>query len=281
MDKFPDEWTSWRQQVACLTTCVQGFERQTIDCCTTGDNKICFDLPWNSLNESVGKCAGFCERRDAILCRQPLSLICGSDGSLYPNSCEWTKMRCVDRSLIQKDIQFCQTLRTKSHMEQNNTNVVSLSSTESLPLSFPTSALASTNISSVALEITTTTSPQPPTLTTRRTPQTTSKDSSTKVITPKTTISTPVTSTDMSTTLISTQSALSSLSSIVTSLAVSSSVPTTPSYCQNRHSISCGFTFNVVCGSDRQLYANLCMLALGRCDDPSLTQKDRQYCSSG
>ncbi|KAL4216413.1 hypothetical protein ACF0H5_024139 [Mactra antiquata] len=68
-------------------------------------------------------------------------------------------------------------------------------------------------------------------------------------------------------------------SSSTTMTPLVTSPPTTPQFCQNRHSISCGLTFSLVCGSDGKYYANLCMLALGRCDDPALTQASNSVCS--
>lgn len=44
--------------MACLTTCVPGFEAETVACCTTGDNRLCLNLPFTLLNSSIGSCQG-------------------------------------------------------------------------------------------------------------------------------------------------------------------------------------------------------------------------------
>ncbi|XP_053377851.1 coadhesin-like isoform X2 [Mercenaria mercenaria] len=49
-------WTSWEQFAACSTQCVSGYEKQTKECCDTGDNKLCYNLPWNHLKSLVGTC---------------------------------------------------------------------------------------------------------------------------------------------------------------------------------------------------------------------------------
>ncbi|XP_053376882.1 SCO-spondin-like [Mercenaria mercenaria] len=49
-------WASWQQYAACSTLCVSGYEKQTKECCATGDNRLCYNIPWDQLKSSIGTC---------------------------------------------------------------------------------------------------------------------------------------------------------------------------------------------------------------------------------
>ncbi|XP_053387505.1 thrombospondin-2-like isoform X2 [Mercenaria mercenaria] len=49
-------WASWQQYAACSTLCVSGYEKQTKECCDTGDNRICYNIPWDQLKSRIGTC---------------------------------------------------------------------------------------------------------------------------------------------------------------------------------------------------------------------------------
>ncbi|XP_045182702.2 uncharacterized protein LOC123541342 isoform X1 [Mercenaria mercenaria] len=49
-------WASWQQQAACSILCVSGYETVTKQCCETGDNRLCYNLPWDKLKMYVGTC---------------------------------------------------------------------------------------------------------------------------------------------------------------------------------------------------------------------------------
>ncbi|XP_045184747.2 uncharacterized protein LOC123542808 [Mercenaria mercenaria] len=96
-------WMSWRQHVACLTTCVNGYEAETVACCTTGDNRLCLNLPFGLLNSSIGSCPDFCHRKSAVNCGTQSDQVCGSDGVTYTNMCEFSKAVCDTDTL--KEVQ--------------------------------------------------------------------------------------------------------------------------------------------------------------------------------
>ncbi|XP_052254021.1 uncharacterized protein LOC127860169 isoform X3 [Dreissena polymorpha] len=48
--------------------------------------------------------------------------------------------------------------------------------------------------------------------------------------------------------------------------------PATVRDCSVSDSVSCGFTFSIVCSTSGKTFANLCMLAKAACHDPSLRQ---------
>ncbi|XP_053387886.1 uncharacterized protein LOC123542806 [Mercenaria mercenaria] len=92
-------WMSWRQHVACLTTCVNGHEAETVACCTTGDNRLCLNLPFGLLNSSIGSCPDFCQRKSAVNCGTQSDQVCGSNGVTYTNMCEFSKAVCDNDAL--------------------------------------------------------------------------------------------------------------------------------------------------------------------------------------
>ncbi|XP_053387490.1 agrin-like [Mercenaria mercenaria] len=92
-------WMSWRQHVACLTTCVNGYEAETVACCTTGDNRLCLNLPFGLLNSSIGSCPDFCQRKSAVNCGTQSDQVCGSNGVTYANMCEFSKAVCDNDAL--------------------------------------------------------------------------------------------------------------------------------------------------------------------------------------
>ncbi|XP_053379999.1 uncharacterized protein LOC128548665 [Mercenaria mercenaria] len=49
-------------------------------------------------------------------------------------------------------------------------------------------------------------------------------------------------------------------------------------FCQNAATISCANDFQIICGSDGQLYPNQCTLSKQKCVDPTLTVADKSAC---
>ncbi|XP_053380443.1 ovomucoid-like [Mercenaria mercenaria] len=49
-------------------------------------------------------------------------------------------------------------------------------------------------------------------------------------------------------------------------------------FCQNAASISCANDFQIICGSDGQLYPNQCEMSKQKCVDPTLTVADKSTC---
>merc|ERR1712043_157039 len=50
-------------------------------------------------------------------------------------------------------------------------------------------------------------------------------------------------------------------------------------FCQNAASISCATGFEIICGTDGQLYPNQCELSKAKCKDPTLDIADQSACS--
>ncbi|XP_053381712.1 uncharacterized protein LOC123541342 isoform X2 [Mercenaria mercenaria] len=88
-------WASWQQQAACSILCVSGYETVTKQCCETGDNRLCYNLPWDKLKMYVGTCPTTC-----AVCAGP-KFLCEK---LYaPTPCPPPNNYCINTITNHKD----------------------------------------------------------------------------------------------------------------------------------------------------------------------------------
>ncbi|KAK3605483.1 hypothetical protein CHS0354_001470 [Potamilus streckersoni] len=49
----------------------------------------------------------FCSQRNSIPCDTTLNPVCATDGKFYQNSCEYTKARCENPTLLLQELEVC------------------------------------------------------------------------------------------------------------------------------------------------------------------------------